>query len=228
MGALTAAMLIDRASSQLLDKNNVKWSRTELLDWLNIGIRQVVALQPHANNTVAAVALVAGSRQTIPTAGIMLLDVIRNMGTNGTTPGRAVRAVSKQQLDAFMPTWHGTTKTTIVQSWCIDMQDQTAFYVYPPSNGSGYVQINYVAVPAKIASESGTIPVSDAYEGALIDYMCARAHEKFMDMPAHIAASGRYMQSFAAQLTGKAGAEQANTPALNIMPRTVEVPGGAT
>ncbi len=228
MGTLTAETMIDRVASQLLDKNNVQWTRPELLEWLNFGIRQVVAVQPHANGTVAAVKLVAGSRQLLPADGFLLMDVIRNMGVSGDVPGRAVRAVSKQQMDAFLPAWHGDVKTTVVTNWCVDMQDPTVFYVYPPANGNGYVQINYAAVPPKLDDETDTIPVSDIYEAPLLDYMCYRAHAKRSENPYHAAAAAQYMQAFSEQVGALDSARAVNNPALNVMPRTVEVPGGAT
>jgi hypothetical protein len=159
---ITATTIINRVAAQLLDINNVKWSRTQLLDWISVGQRMVVMLQPNATNTIEAVQLVAGTRQRIPSNGWMLLDILRNMGTDGTSPGRAVRLISRKLLDAFDPTWHSDSQSDPVQNYLFDAQDQESFFVYPPSTGNNYIEINYSALPTPLTSESQNIFVQDA------------------------------------------------------------------
>ncbi len=115
--AVTAQTIIDKAAKQLLDSNNLKWTRAELLSWLNDGLRQIVLMQPNATNTRSSVQLVAGTRQKLPTGGWMLLGIYRNMGTTGTTPGRAVRISSRELLDAFNPNWHTATASTTTTNY---------------------------------------------------------------------------------------------------------------
>jgi len=96
MGTVTAGTIISKAATQLIDISGVRWTRAELLGWLNDGLRQIVVMQPNASATRSAVQLAAGTRQTLPSGGWMLLSVYRNMGTTGTTPGRAVRISSRE------------------------------------------------------------------------------------------------------------------------------------
>ena len=106
MGTLTAQSIINKAVIQLNDISSVRWTRAELLSWLNDGQRQIVVAQPAAANYVTSVKLTAGTQQAIPADGWMLLDVYRNMGADGVTPGRAIRIISKEMLDGFNPDWH--------------------------------------------------------------------------------------------------------------------------
>ena len=92
MGTVTAKTILDKATIQLIDLTNIRWTRAELLSWLNDGMRQIVLIQPSASSTTDVIALQAGTRQYIPADGWLLLNIYRNMGTNGTTPGRIGRA----------------------------------------------------------------------------------------------------------------------------------------
>lgn len=135
MGTVTAGAIIDKAASQLIDIAGVRWTRAELLKWLNDGLRQIVLMQPTATNTPVAVQLTAGTRQLLPTGGWLLLGIYRNMGTTGTTPGRAVRVISRELIDGFNPNWHTATASAVTQNYIYDLQDQTAYYVYPQVRG---------------------------------------------------------------------------------------------
>lgn len=224
---VSAKTIIDRVSRQLVDITNVVWSRSELLEWLSVGQRLVVMLQPNATGTIATIQLTAGTRQAVPSDGWLLLEVIRNMGTNGTTPGRAIRVVSRKLLDTFNPTWHSDTKSAVVQNYLYDPQDQTGFFVYPPSNGTNYIEINYSAIPAYLTSENQNLTVPGAYEEALTHYLMFRALSKNAAFAANPQADS-YLQLFNAVLGGKVTAEQANNPNLGLMPGPSASPGGTS
>jgi len=85
---MQAKAILDKAEVLLLDPTNVRWPRNQLLDYLNDGQREVVIYRPDASMEDRVVALVdASTRQTLPANGLRLLDVVRNMGTDGATPG---------------------------------------------------------------------------------------------------------------------------------------------
>jgi hypothetical protein len=110
MGTITAQSIINKAAIQLTDVGNTRWSRAELLDWLNQGQKQIVVMSPSATNKVSTVQLVAGTRQNIPSDGWTLLELIRYMGTNGSTPGRAIRVTSRELIDSFKYAFKGILK----------------------------------------------------------------------------------------------------------------------
>lgn len=218
MGTVTAKSIIDKAATQLIDIANVRWTRAELLAWLNDGLRQIVLLQPNATNTVASVRLTAGTRQQLPTDGWMLLDVIRNMGTSGSTPGRAIRVIAREVMDGFDPDWHSTTASTVVQNYIYSLEDQTAFYVYPPSPGTNYIEINYSRQPTDLVAETGVIPVFDIYQSALVDYILFRACSKDGEYTAGLAMAQMYLGTFVSAVTGKESSENKNSPDLQLFP----------
>lgn len=225
MGTVTAKTIIDKASVQLIDLTNVRWTRSELLSWLNDGMRQIVLIQPSATSTTVAKKLDAGTRQSLPTNGWLLLQMYRNMGTDGTTPGRAIRIVSRELLDNFNPNWHTATAAAEVRNYIYDTQDQTAFYVYPPNTGTQYVELNYSAQPANLTSETDVIPIFDVYQSALVDYILYRACSKDAEYAPGLALAQGYMATFIAAVGGKAQTETTNDPVQALNPRNTSVPG---
>jgi hypothetical protein len=212
MGTITAKSIIDKASTQLLDPNNTRWPRTELLGWINDAQRQITVMSPNATNKVAVVQLVAGTRQNIPADGWTLLDVIRYMGTTGTTPGRVPRIVSQQVLNDFNPNWHSATPSTVPLNYIYDQQDQTVFYVYPPSNGKGYLQLNYSPIPSDLSSENSTITVNDIFQTAILDYVLYRANSKDAEYAPGVTLAAGYLQTFMATMQAKSDQELKNSP----------------
>jgi hypothetical protein len=223
--AITAKSIIDKAVIQLTDIAGVRWTRTELLGWLNDGQRAITSVQPNANNEVVTAKLSAGTRQTIPADGWMLLDVYRYMGTNGSTPGRVVRLISRELLDSFDLYWHSAKATDEPKNFIYDLQDQRAFYVYPPNTGNGYVQINYSQIPADITSENDNITVIEIYQPALLDYIMFRACSKDAEYAPGVALAQMYMASFTSLIGGKDGAERSNNPNQALLPHNPNVPG---
>ncbi|TDN70413.1 DUF6682 family protein [Paraburkholderia sp. BL10I2N1] len=228
MGTITGTAIINKAATQLLDTANTRWTRTELLGWLNDAQRQVVLMQPNSNSTTVAVRLVAGTRQAIPVDGWLLLDIYRNMGTNGATPGRVVRIVSRQLIDAQMPTWHASAASSTAQNYVYDIQDQTAFYVYPPSDGTGYVEVNYSRVPADLTTEASTIAVNDVLETTLLDYVLFRANSKDAEYAPGFQLAQGYWTAFTAALGAKDKAETTNNVNQTLGPAKGQPEPGAT
>lgn len=225
MGTITAKSIIDKASVQLLDPQNIRWTRSELLGWLNDGQRQIVMMAPNATNKVATVALESGTRQNIPEDGWTLIEVIRYMGTDGQKAGRAVRLASREMLDAYNPNWHNDMPTSTPKHYIFDQQDQTVFYVYPPNNGKGYVQLNYSPVPSDLPNENTAISINDIFQTCLLDYVLYRANSKDAEYAPGLQLAGGYLQTFMAAMQAKTGAEIANSPNQQFGPNVPTVPG---
>ena len=220
-----ASAIINKVSKILLDQNNIKWPRAELLGYLNDGQRQIILIAPNSSNCTAVTALIAGTRQAIPADGWVLLDVYRNMGVSGTTPGRAIRIISKEIIDSFNPDWHSDVPTVAATNYVYDGQDQTAFWLYPPSTGTGHVQLNYAKVPTDITLETQAISVNDILQTAIFDYILFRAYSKDAASPTSLQTAQGYWASFSSALGAKEKAEMANSPNLSINP--MPTPPGA-
>lgn len=210
-----ASAIITKAARLLGDINNIKFPRSELLGYLNDGQRQIILIAPNSSNYTTVVKLVAGSRQSIPSDGWLLLDLYRNMGTSGTTPGRVIRIVSKEVMDSFNPNWHAETASAVANSYVYDIQDQTAFWVYPPNTGTGYIQLNYARVPTDITAETQAISVNDILQTAILDYIMFRAYSK---ESLNLEAAQGHWASFTLALGAKEKTETENSPNLSLTP----------
>jgi hypothetical protein len=227
MGTVTAKTIIDKASIQLIDLTNIRWTRAELLSWLNDGLRQIVTIQPSASSTTVAKQLAVGTRQYIPTDGWLLLSIYRNMGTNGTTPGRIIRIVSREILDSFNPNWNTVTATAEVRNYMYTDQDQLAFYVYPPNTGTQYIELNYSVQPVDLTLETQPIPIFDVFQSALVDYILYRACSKDAEYAPGVQLSQSYMATFVAAIQGKNQSEITSNPTQSLGPSNPPVRGSA-
>lgn len=226
MGTITAKKIIDKAVLQLSDLNATRWTRAELLEWINDAQRTIVMVAPNSSNYTTVVQLQAGTRQNIPSDGWVLLDIYRNMGSTGTIPGRAIRLVSKELLDGFNPDWHSDTATSAVKNYVYDIQDQTAYWVYPPNDGTGRIQINYARLPIPCATETDVIYVNDILQTPILDYVLYRAISKDAEYAGGAELAAGYLNAFQTALGQKASAETTNNPNQTLSPtRDPNTPG---
>jgi len=194
--AVAASAIIDRIRSQLIDDGTTqRWTDAELLRLLSDGERTIVMIDPASSSTRANVLLTSGTLQTLPASGHRLLRVIRNMGSAGTAPGRVVRVASLDAVDSQNPDWHTLTKVTDIKNFMLDPEDESIYWVYPPSNGSGYVQINYSVLPTELTATTDNITVADIYRTPLFDYVMWRAHLKDSEFASNGLAQ-QYLQAF--------------------------------
>ena len=226
--AITAKSIIDKAATQLLDVSGVRWTRAELLGWVNAGQRAIALVQPTAANKVVVHKLVAGAKQQLPADGWMLLDVYMSMGATGETPGRSVRVISRNLLEAFDPNWYNAKPTTAPTQYLYDLQDQRTFWVYPPNDGTGYLQLNYAQTPADLTAETDNITILDIYELALLYCVLSIACAKDAEYAPGVALSQMYAGMFSTLVGSKDASEKTNTPNQSLAPYNPSVSGSNT
>lgn len=224
--SVTAQSIIDRVRLQIMDAGGTRWTDAELLKWVSDGQRALVAYSPGISSTTASSTLVAGTKQTIPSDGHMLFTVVRNL-TSGGSPGRATRIVSRELLDGQDPNWHTSTASPMVQNYVFDPQEPRKFYVYPPNDGTGYVELVYSVLPADLTALSDTLVVMPIYQTALFDYVMFRAHQKDSDFAAGQTIAAAYLQLFMAYVTEGEAGTLTNNPNLQLMPPNPSVKGSA-
>jgi len=208
MSTIIASTLIDRASIILQDATNIRWPRPELLGWLNDGEREIVLHKPNAYIKHVPVALVLGSKQTLPVDAVALIDIPRNVA------GPAIRVVSREILDAQSPGWHTQTPVGVIKHYMYSPLDPRTFYVYPPATVTPNpinVDLVYAASPADIA-ENVAILVDDVYATALINYILYRAYSKDAEYAANAALATAYYGQFMTLLGAKVTAETVTAP----------------
>lgn len=211
MGTLLASSIISKAQIIIQDTTGVRWPDTELLGWLNEGQREIVMLKPDASVKNESLALVAGTKQTIPSSGIILISVVRNMGVNGTTPGNAVRSIKRNVLDEQLPNWHSSAASATVIYVVTDPRNPKVFYTYPPQPSAtpGQVEIVYSAAPTDVGAVGNAISVDDIYSGSLLDYCLFRAYSKDAEYAGNQNRAVAHYQKFMETLGAKEKVESA-------------------
>ena len=162
--------------------------------------KDVVKLRPGTQQSIEAIVAADckpgdGSTPTSTVRGISLLGVERNMGADGLTPGRVVRVVSREVLDAQDPDWHlASRQAAAVKCYTYDPLTPLYFSVTPPVHASAQVwaTLSYNAEPIRIPNNGApgsemyladgasatTIQVRDEFIDELVYYVVARANMK--------------------------------------------------
>lgn len=183
--AISAQSIVHRVVDILQDTTSVRWPVPELVRYLNDGQREVVLYRPDATIKSATVECVAGAKQTLPSDGAKLIDVIRNSAAAGTN--KAVRIVAREVLDAQIPNWYGLSGELDVVHFTYDPRDPKTFFVYPPALTTTRVDITYSAFPTDVTEPAdgstyddvtGNMDLPDIYGNVVTDYILYRAYSK--------------------------------------------------
>jgi len=166
--------IVNDAEVILQDTGNDRWDAADLAGWGSLGELAIVIRKPDAFVKNEAFILVAGTRQSI--AGLVVVDIVRNMGTSGTTVGNIITKVEKEVMDAIDPTWHTATASATVKHWMNDRRDPKKFWVHPPQPTSsfGYVDAIWSAAPDTIGVGEN-LNLDDIYREIILDYILFRA-----------------------------------------------------
>jgi len=210
MGTYLASALITDCRYVLQDPSGTRWTDAELLLWLNIGQLAIAMGKPDASYTIANIQLAAGTKQSLPSGGLVLMNVVRSMGTNGTTAGRALKPMSREMMDTLDPDWHAAAASATPKVFIYDSRNPKAFYVYPPqpSTGSVYVEAAYSVAPTFVAAVGNAITIDDIYRGILVDYMLFRAFSKD-DEVGDASKAAFHLQQFSSAMGLKANGDAA-------------------
>lgn len=213
MTALTMSAVIDRASTILVDAGNERWTTAELAKWASDGQRELGIHKPDALAKTIVHPLVAGTRQPVPSDSSSQFTVMRNMGTDGLTPGAEPRLVRREDLSASVPNWHASTPSATVKHWMVDDENPKAFYVWPPQPATtpGQVEIVYSAAPVEVAV-GGSFVIDDNWLPAIVNYTLYRAYAKDAENAANAGLSQGYYQAFMFQMTGKTQGQASTSP----------------
>lgn len=212
-----------------------RWTSGELARWWNDAQRAVAKYLPSAFARVDAIKLVTGPKQSIaslaaasiiPGDGSSSVDrkgmriiaaPFRNMGTNGATPGRTIRVVDRETMDACDPNWQQVTGTKVTEI-VLDPMLQRDFWVYPgvPSNRDVWIEMALVLFPLDLSatgdytvggSNTTLVSVDDAQLDDAINWVCMRAKMKDAEESGALQEALTFAGMFASSI---------NTQAINL------------
>jgi hypothetical protein len=140
--AITTAnqLFNDLRNTQLNDPDGTTWPVATLLTALNAAIAMIVLLRPDAAYKVATVAMIAGTRQQLPSDGLRLLKLPRNIKADGSV-GRAISIVEMSDMD-LIPDWHQANGGMVIH-YMFDTRTPKQYYIYPAVPAGTQVDIEY-------------------------------------------------------------------------------------
>lgn len=219
----TALEVMERASRQLQDAEYVRWTKEEMLDWLSEA-QIAIARTPGAYPITRVVQLQHGTRQFLPEDGWHLITITRNF--DGNKPREPVRLVTRHLLDACVPHWHMLPEFPLVENYTYDDRTPKEFYVFPPNDGYGAVEIVYSGIPAEVTSEDDELVLDDTYIPAIVSYVIYRANCKESDYSAGVQSAAAYFQAYGAELNNSHQARGLLTPNSALQGGPVNPNGG--
>ena len=203
-GTLTGANLLSRVKDILQDTTSVRWPEAELLRYINDAQREIVNYRPESSATTSNVQLVTGTKQSLPSGGLRLIKVTRNMSdaSGGATGKRAIRIINVDILNTQEPDWNDPNVAgdaahgTVVKHYIFDEDDPRNFYVYPGVAGNAFVEIVFSNSPTDLANTSAVISVDDIYANAIMDYVLFRAYQKDSEYAGNAQRANQHYQLF--------------------------------
>ena len=200
MSTLTVGYIVDLVEKKAVDENNDDFSQAELIGLYNLALRFIVSLVPRAYTIKISQLLAAGSEQSIPSDGLQLVNVLRNMGTDGETPGASILEASLAAMNRLVPNWSTETAAAVVDNFMRIPDMDASFYISPPNDGTGYIQMVHTATPPTSTYdedgdwEDDKIPLSDEFVPALPDAMLFIVYDDDSDYPGNTPRSQYYFQ----------------------------------
>lgn len=209
--------VISRARTLLndTDATGYRWSQQDLIDYINDAQRMIAVLRPDSSSGTTVATLVAGTKQTIPSGGFRILDIPRNIGSDGSTPGRAIRIVDRDVLDQFEPGWHSATKKSEVKHYTYDERFPLEYFVYPPVNAGVKIEVRFGKFPTVLTATGDALSISDAYFEVILNYVMYRCYLKDAEFSGNAALAAQYLQAASGLLGVKIGKDNAFSPKTN-------------
>lgn len=189
------SLLLD-ASNTLQDPARIRWTAPELVGYLNAGIKALITARPDTSTLKVAFVPEAGARQTLPAEAVAFIDILGN--TSGTQ--RAITKVDMALLSAFNRDWQSGRQYAVARHFTFDQRDPRTFYLEPPSNGSGSIDLLYSVFPADLTNVSDTVQLDDQWSNALLNYVLGRAYAKDAEYGSNAQVASAYMGAFANEI----------------------------
>lgn len=161
------------AGAYAVTTDGTRITAAEWVDILNEACRQIVLVRPDSNVEIASVQTVAGPKQTIPSDSQVLIDVLYNMGTDGTTRGTPVRFTDRDIFDLLDADWQTETPgDAITIHYTYDKRFPRTYFIYPKAvvGSLPYLEIVTSKVPTAMTTINSLFPIDNLFINAIKDW----------------------------------------------------------
>ena len=208
--------IVTRVCDLLLDTdrsndNSVRWGDAELIRWINDSRMALLTRRPNSCSKISNFTLVDGTQQAIPSDGVELIDIVRNMGMDGATVGKSIRRTDRQNIDDSDMNWHAGTPSASISQFTFDDRLVKTFFVYPPAIAGTQILGVYAAIPAQVSALTDTLGIDLENMDAVVNYVCYRAKSKDSEY-ANAAEAAAFYGAFNDAIGVNMQTQAANTP----------------
>ncbi|EJL6538956.1 MULTISPECIES: DUF6682 family protein [Vibrio] len=190
--SVTIKGLIDRVARDLIDVRHVRWSRPELMDFVNDAISAMVIRRPDLSRTTAMIES-SSYQVSLPADAYQILAV-------NHINQQAAQFVNIHKLNQLYPEWRKTAGVPVC--WTRNELDETTLFLYPSPQAPVNVELVYSRT-LQVASESDVFPLPEIYLGVVSDFVMYRAYNKDSQNPAEGQKAQLHLQAFATALGDK-------------------------
>lgn len=195
--SVTIKGLIDRVARDLIDVRHVRWSRPELIDFLNDAIAAIVLRRPDLTRKTVTINVDSF------TVGLPV-DLYKVLAVNHINL-MAAQYVDINKLNQLYPNWR--TMTGEPTCWTRNELDEKTLFLFPAPESTATVEIVYSSA-MKVDAESDDFPITEIYEGVVSDYVMYRAYNKDSMNPSDAQRAQLHLQAFATALGEKSSSDQ--------------------
>lgn len=196
-----------KVSDVLTDASQVAWPQAFVRSCLAEAQRQIVTLRPDANVISESFTPAAGtSKQVLPTSD-RFIDVPHNLV--GGLPSKSISLVERAVLDDFDTSWPMSEPSDSILHYVFNDLVPNVFYLYPRPSVNARVELQFSRIPgAPDFTADPDLEISDAFEGAMVQYAVwrclSRADDQSPDSASANAAYQQFMQLIGLESQSKA------------------------
>ena len=202
MPTTTVGHCIDMAERKILDESNDEYSEQNLLDLYHLAIKEIINLVPRAHTETKIWKMAPQTRQVCPADAAELVDVVMNMGTDGATPGAAIRETTLDVMRALLPGWEAEAASATIEHFMRLAESKVEFMIYPKSTGTNYLMARVTTIPPAVLWDASgdfklaIIPIDDTFSHAIINGMVYIAYDDDSDTPGNTPRSEKFYARF--------------------------------
>ena len=236
-----------------------RWPEQEIVVYANYGQIAIAKYLPQAGARSDSIKLRPGTKQdltkvlaadikpsdgsaAVDTYGIALLDVVRNMGAAGATPGRVIRVVDRETRDNNDPDWHSKTGA-VIREYVAEKALPKVWYAVPgvPADVPVWADINWLVEPKRIpaggapgaeiyladGASAELLGINDQFVEDLHNYVVAICLLKGSKNTANVAKAQLHASLFTSSINAQASVLTGVNPNLKQLPFAAELGAAA-
>ena len=187
---MKASEVINPARRELRDEDTTgfRWSDARILEYLDVGLEEVIKIRPGANPAYVVVGLPEGEthhRGKLPDNAIRIIRVTRNMTGAAGNPLADIVGVDRELLVRANRWQHREKGVPSIEVWAPDPDDLLSFHTDKPSSDV-WVEVLYAKKPAALKAVGDTLEIGPEHRFALqlfVQGFCLMEDDPGADFP---------------------------------------------